>query len=300
MWILAKSTKQARRILCRSVGIAIVFLSTSLRLAAQSSFFDQSNVSRIADDIEKQKKEFLFPKVLVLDFPFSATGIENLSSSLADDLSRALETRLPPGTVISRTKLHDFLLAQRLSPSDLSSPSVALWVGDNLDANEILTGDMTSTDSSIGLSLALLRVSDAKLAMKWSLAAPLTPELKSQMGKRFEWQIPANPLNAARGCTTEASKAFIEAGGTPANGIRMTNPPLSEEARKEKLSGRRQYDVFVDQNGNPVLIIPHRPLKPVFDETAIETIKTWQFQPATLNGKPVGICVVIEINWRMY
>jgi hypothetical protein len=89
------------------------------------------------------------------------------------------------------------------------------------------------------------------------------------------------------------------AGGTLLKPTYWPNPPYSEEARKDKLQGSRTYDVFFDAQGNPLLIMPHRPLKPEFDDIAIETIKTRKAQPATMQGKPVAVCATIEMNWRL-
>jgi hypothetical protein len=58
--------------------------------------------------------------------------------------------------------------------------------------------------------------------------------------------------------------------------------PFDEEPRP------RQGTVF-DAQGSPLLIIPHRPFKSEFDDIAIETIKTWKAQPATMQGKPVAV-----------
>jgi len=40
----------------------------------------------MAKDVIGQKKSFLFPKVLVIDFPLQTAGINALSSFLEDDL----------------------------------------------------------------------------------------------------------------------------------------------------------------------------------------------------------------------
>jgi hypothetical protein len=71
---------------------------------------------KFAQEIIAQKKSFVFPKVLVIDFPLQTAGINALSSFLADDLSAALDAKLPAGTMIPRCKLHEFLAAQDVSP----------------------------------------------------------------------------------------------------------------------------------------------------------------------------------------
>ena len=310
MWISTKSkdsTKQ--RIHAGGLLVFSFILSLALRSPAQS-YFTQTYTLKIANDIEAQKKNFLFPKVVVIDFPVSVTGMENLSSYLADDLSHALEMRLPPGTVIPRAQLRDFLQAHRLSPSDLTSISVASWAADKLGANEILVGalisagEVVSAEDSIDLNLKLVRLGDAKEAASWKLVIPLTDELKSRKGKKLDWQEPPDPLNVAPGCVSEeetsAKEAFTEAGGALPKLTYGPNPPYSEEARKQKLQGERRYDVFIDETGHPVLIIPHRPIVPAFDDITMDTIKKWKFQSATMKGKPVPICVVMEVKWRLY
>jgi outer membrane biosynthesis protein TonB len=38
----------------------------------------------------------------------------------------------------------------------------------------------------------------------------------------------------------------------------------------------------------------------MFDDAAIATIKTWETRPATRDGKPVPVCITIEMAWHLY
>ena len=281
---LACSTRRFALILCFLLGL-------TLSAAASPSTFD-SHADQIAQDIIAQKKSFVFPKVLVIDFPLQTAGINALSSFLADDLSAALDAKLPAGTMIPRSKLHEFLVAQDVSPLNLQSVFIAFWAADKLGANEIITGEVSPSDEALDLRLSLLRLGDAKEAAKWNFAVPFNEERRSKAGKSLEWPGLVIPANPALRCSSEnglaLTKAFTDAGGTLLKPTYWPNPPYSEEARRNKLEGSRTYDVFFDAQGNPLLIIPHRPLKPEFDDIAIETIKTWKAQPATMQGKPVA------------
>jgi len=158
----------------------------TLSTAASPSTFD-SHADQIAQDIIAQKKSFVFRKVLVIDFPLQTAGINALSSFLADDLSAALDAKLPAGTMIPRCKLHEFLVAQDVSPLNLQCVFIAFWAADKLGANEIITGEVSPSDEALDLRLSLLRLGDAKEAAKWNFAVPFNEELRSKAGKSLEW-----------------------------------------------------------------------------------------------------------------
>jgi hypothetical protein len=43
-----------------------------------------------------------------------------------------------------------------------------------------------------------------------------------------------------------------------------------------------------------------KPLGGGLDEKAIETVKTWKFKPATREGVPVPVRVVVEVTFRLF
>ncbi len=85
--------------------------------------------------------------------------------------------------MIPRSKLHEFLVAQDVSPLDLQSVFIAFWAADKLGANEIITGEVSPSDEAFDLRLAFLRLGDAKEAAKWNFAVPFNEELRSKAGK---------------------------------------------------------------------------------------------------------------------
>ncbi len=282
----------------------LVALSIPPSLCAASPSQFGSYSQQIAKTIEQQKKSHLFPRILVIDFPMLPTGVDSSGPYLADDLSESLESQLPKGRIIPRAKLKDFLNSHGLIPLDLQSISVAYWAAEQLDANEILYGEMSATGPEIALHLRLLGVSDTKEVAKWDLKLDATPDLKLLLGKPLELSPDSFSSSLALRCSTaefrDDSKKFKEFGGTLPKAIRWPNPPYSDQARREKLSARRVYNLYLNDKGELVLIVPQHPLQPEFDGIAIETIKRWTTEPATLAGKPVAVCVPVEITWRLY
>jgi len=259
---------------------------------------------QVAKAIGDEKKSSVFPRVVVAGFPDAATGIDASSEYLAEQLSVSLENKLPSGTIIQRNKFVEFLHSHRLSLLDLQSVHVAYWAADNLGANEILYGEMSPSDGAVALDLKLLRIGTAKEAARWKVSLVPTDELLVRRGKALDFHESPDSLKLAFRCNsadnTAASKAFTKSGGTLPKLTYMPSPPYSEQARKEKLSGKRQYDVVIDETGRVALAIPHHPLKPEFDDTALQTMKSWRSEPATKDGKPVAVCTVVEINWKLY
>jgi hypothetical protein len=259
---------------------------------------------QIAKTIEDQKKSQLFPRILVIDFPTIPTGMDSVGPYLADDLSVSLESHLPTGRIVPRAKLKDFLDSHGLTQIDLQSISLAYWAAEKLEANEILYGRLSETEAEITLQLQLLRLFDTKEVAKWELKFDVAQDLNPLRGKALETGPDVFSANMPLRCSSEGSKTavkeFKDSGGTFPKGMYMPNPPYSDKARKEKYSGSRQYDLFLNTKGEAVLVIPHYPVRPDLDVVLLETTKRWKFQPATLAGQPVAVCVPIEITWRLY
>ncbi len=97
MVLPANSPQKVNARACNARRFALILwflLGLTLSTAASPSTFD-SHADQIAQDIIAHEKSFVFPKVLVIDFPLQTVGINALSSFLADDLSTALDAKLP-------------------------------------------------------------------------------------------------------------------------------------------------------------------------------------------------------------
>ena len=83
--------------------------------------------------------------------------------------------------------------------------------------------------------------------------------------------------------------------------IYTPEPAYSEEARKAKYQGTVVLWIIVDAQGNVVPDV--RVVKPLglgLDEKAVEAVKTWKFKPATKNGTPVPVRVMVEVSFRLF
>ncbi len=77
-------------------------------------------------------------------------------------------------------------------------------------------------------------------------------------------------------------------------------PEFSEAARYEKFQGVVVVDLVVDHDGKVRNVKIVRPLGLGLDEQAVAMIKTWSFEPAKLDGKPVPVEMNVEVAFNLY
>jgi periplasmic protein TonB len=77
-------------------------------------------------------------------------------------------------------------------------------------------------------------------------------------------------------------------------------PEYSEEARKAKYQGVCVLYVEVGPDGHTRNIHVARSLGLGLDEKAIEAVRSWRFEPALKDGKPVTVAVNIEVTFHLY
>ncbi len=95
--------------------------------------------------------------------------------------------------------------------------------------------------------------------------------------------------------------AFKVGGGVSApKQIYAPDPEYSEEARKVKHMGTVVLWLIVGPDGRTRDIRVARTLGLGLDEKAIEAVRTWRFEPAMKDGKPVAVQINVEVNFHLY
>jgi protein TonB len=94
---------------------------------------------------------------------------------------------------------------------------------------------------------------------------------------------------------------FRVGGGVSApKAIYAPDPEYSEEARKAKWQGTCVLWLIVGPDGRPRDIRVARTLGLGLDEKAVEAVKTWRFEPAMKDNKPVAVQINVEVSFRLY
>ncbi|MEM7584367.1 MAG: TonB family protein [Acidobacteriota bacterium] len=76
-------------------------------------------------------------------------------------------------------------------------------------------------------------------------------------------------------------------------------PRYSEDARRGRIQGVVILEAIIDAMGNVSQVKALKPLPLGLTESAIETVKQWQFKPATLEGEPVAVYLNLLINFSL-
>jgi protein TonB len=89
-------------------------------------------------------------------------------------------------------------------------------------------------------------------------------------------------------------------GVAPPRAIYSPDPEFSEEARKAKYQGTCTLLLVVSADGRPTNIRVANSLGMGLDEKAIETVKTWRFEPGQKDGHPVAVEIAVEVDFHLY
>jgi periplasmic protein TonB len=89
-------------------------------------------------------------------------------------------------------------------------------------------------------------------------------------------------------------------GVTPPRPIYSPDPEFSEEARKAKYQGVCTLMIVVDTDGRPINLRVVNSLGMGLDEKALETVKTWRFEPGMKDGHPVKVEMAVEVDFHLY
>jgi protein TonB len=82
--------------------------------------------------------------------------------------------------------------------------------------------------------------------------------------------------------------------------IARSAPPYPEAARKIRIEGVVLVEAVIDEAGN---VVDARVLKDIgmgCGRAAVEAIRTWRYEPATLNGRPVSVYLEVRVSFRLH
>jgi len=153
------------------------------------------------------------------------------------------------------------------------------------------------------LGAALEKKGDREAAIKeYHTAVEILP-LDDELQSKYQ-QLSGGPQGDEVACSKKAKLPDgIETGhgkiGAPFP-IAKPAPPYSEWARQARLQGTVVLWIVVDREGNVVCTTNVKPLGLGLDANALETVRTWKFQPAMRDGTPVPVRVMVEVSFKLH
>ncbi len=76
-------------------------------------------------------------------------------------------------------------------------------------------------------------------------------------------------------------------------------PEYTELARAARLQGVVILRTAIDQEGNVVDVDVLKGLHMGLTEAAVDAVKQWKFEPATIDGEPIPVSYNVTVNYRL-
>jgi hypothetical protein len=134
-----------------------------------------------------------------------------------------------------------------------------------------------------------------------------TSAFKEQLGHVFlgqgESPLAATPMPIVAYITRTTMEPDVDPlgmksfDGTPPKAVSTPPPHLSREAALVGQGGKEGIIVLVDTDGKASVVGFTHILQYGLEETTMEAVKSWKFQPAMRDGKPVSVRLAMEVDY---
>jgi TonB family protein len=78
----------------------------------------------------------------------------------------------------------------------------------------------------------------------------------------------------------------------------QVNPAYKPDSEGFRISGTVLVGLVVSSKGAPKDVHVVRSLEKAVDQTAVEAVQQWQFEPARKGGQPVAVRITVEIRFH--
>jgi TonB family protein len=110
-----------------------------------------------------------------------------------------------------------------------------------------------------------------------------------------------DPPSTGFGSAAGSGGGPYQVGGTVSAPKRIYDPlpPYTEEARLARIQGPVILSCVIDSNGRVVEVKVLKGLTLGLTESAVETVRTWRFEPAMRDGEPVPVYFNLVVNFHL-
>src|SRR5262249_48119469 len=145
------------------------------------------------------------------------------------------------------------------------------------------------------------KVSDAKKLSTASMDLSVQQDAENTLDRPLDWPTNSDVVVPCTGMRRdEVVAAFKEKGVTEPKCIRCINPHFSDEARKAKSQGTVKLAIIVDEKGQVRSATIIKGDDYGNDWQSVTASKAWKLEPATRDGKPVAVCITVEVTFRLF
>jgi TonB family protein len=146
------------------------------------------------------------------------------------------------------------------------------------------------------LVLVLAATCCLQLGAQQSPEKPTAPSAQNESSEKSGSPGEPTPLRTLSG-------EVVYRGGngvTPPRAIKSPDPKYPKSAKGEGIEGTVVLWLIVNSQGSPEQIKVKKLVGHGFDQSAVDAVSRWKFNPATKDGKPVAVAINVEVNFRLY
>ncbi len=233
--------------------------------------------------------------ILVENFKLPSGLTSQVGIQLADAVTKELAAQQTGIKIVERSRFRAYLELERIPDTLLNNEKAIRWLGKQLGATAVLNGATEVRGEAVRVEVNLFSCEKEK-------AGP--PEQFSLSYSDFASALsPVDSFPKSFPSPKEASIPLVQRAGV--DGITSPicaycpNPDYTDPARDVKFNGTLLLDVTVSAEGRAIDASVVRGLPFGLNESAIRTMRDWQFRPATREGQPVACRVMIEVTFRL-
>jgi TonB family protein len=239
--------------------------------------------ARIVEELDKTHEK----TVIVFAFVGPDKKSSVLGQKVSDDFRDALTKSSAGVTVIDRSQIAQALETNRLSPQNLREPELELWLAKKLSAGLMVLGTFKRDEENLNISVNSYHVVNGMGLKGFKITVPMTEHLKLLLDSPID--VSQDELAGVPTATTTNGYSFPIC-------IYCPPAPFSPAAIKNLTAGSVILAVVVGTDGRAhnILVVKMQP--DGLAESAIETVQSWRFKPATSpDGAPTAVKQTIEI-----
>jgi TonB family protein len=279
---------------------------TPLALSFQQQDQLRDLAARVLNHADKAGCKKSACTILVANFTDSSGSTSILGMQLADAVSEQLAAAAADIRVADRKRLYAYLETERIPSKTLTEDNAERWLAMEQSANAVLVGHLEGHGDKLTLTLQLLDAHYLVGNPREHREVRKGPEEKVEMtipGADEQFRKSAEPFREVLASQVAEDQGILRAGVhgvTVPSGVYMPAPDYTDPARIAKFQGSLILLVKVSEEGRAEDLRVLHGLPFGLNQKALNTVRTWKFRPAILDGKAVPVQVPIEVTFRLY
>lgn len=234
--------------------------------------------------------------VIVIDFSAPDNRSSAFGAYLADEFSTAMTKYNGPFGLVDRKELSPALDSIHLQPEQELDFSTSVKLAKMIGATCIVRGSYGEFKGALGVTVRadlipeVIRPGYDSMVGLVNGKLSLTPEMTSHLDEPLESLHPKGAVPASG-----------TAGMTAVKCVQCRQPDYSDVAMKAKLEGTVILSALITSEGRATNVILLKGMGMGLDENTIDTVRKWQFAPATdPDGKPATVQLTIINTFHLH